>query len=212
MIGESKVGNAIPESRGLYGLIMCGGNSQRMGTDKSMLAYYGKPQSYYLYEMLRPFCEKVFISCNEKQVAAIDAGYQILTDLPCYKGIGPMAGLLTAFSHYPKNDFIIIGCDYPFLTGTELAGFISMCKKEKVAAFFNRKENLYEPLLAFYPSDTGDMLKEMHASQQYSLQYFLRMNDAAKYHPVDERSMISVDTSEDHVNTISMINKPVVEI
>jgi len=212
MMGDSKIVNTTPVTKELYGLVMCGGNSQRMGTDKSRLVYRDRPQAYYLNEMLKAFCGKVFISCNEKQVAAIDAGYQILTDLPCYEGIGPMAGLLTAFTHYAKNDFVIVGCDYPFLTSSELEDFISMCKKDKAVAFFNQKENLYEPLLAFYPSDTGDILKEMHASQQYSLQYFLKMNDAAKYHPVDERSMISVDTYEDHLNTITMINKPVLEI
>ena len=106
----------------------------------------------------------------------------------------------------------MIGCDYPYLNKNELDNFISTCKKETTAAFFNQQENLYEPLLAYYPSTTFNKLKEMHAGQQYSLQYFLRMINAEKYYPADERSITSIDTYEDHINTISMINKPAIEI
>jgi hypothetical protein len=72
---------------GTYGLVVCGGNSSRMGSDKSMLIYYEKPQRYHVYQMLQPFCEKVFISCNEKQATAIEDGYNILADDPSFKNI-----------------------------------------------------------------------------------------------------------------------------
>ncbi|MBK8495728.1 MAG: NTP transferase domain-containing protein [Chitinophagaceae bacterium] len=41
-----------------YGLVLCGGNSSRMGTDKSMLQYYDKPQRYHVYDMLLPFVKR----------------------------------------------------------------------------------------------------------------------------------------------------------
>src|SRR4051812_45814849 len=73
------------------GLVACGGSSSRMGTDKSMLIYNTKPQRYHVYEMLQPFCEKVFISCKKEQSATVADGYDILTDDPVYNNIGPMA-------------------------------------------------------------------------------------------------------------------------
>ena len=205
MIADNKI-------KGSSGLVMCGGNSRRMGTDKCMLAYQGKPQCYHIYEMLQPFCEKVFISCNENQAVAMETGYNILVDHSSYNDIGPVAGLLTAFTYYPKNDFLIVGCDYPFLDANDLANFISTCKEQKNTAFYNQKEDLYEPLLAHYPSSAFIKLKEMCSEQQYSLQYFLKMNNAEKYHPASERSITSIDTYEDHLKTLSMITKTAVEI
>ena len=102
---------------------MCGGQSNRMGTDKSMLQYYNKPQRYHVYDMLLPFCEKVFISCSKQQAETVEAGYHVIPDDERYCNIGPIAGLLTAFTQFPKKNILLIGCDYPFLKATELEIF-----------------------------------------------------------------------------------------
>ena len=167
-----------------------------MGTDKSMLIYYEKPQRYHVYEMLQAFCEKVFISCNEGQVNSIENGYNILPDQPAFKNIGPMAALLTAFSQFPKMDLLVIGCDYPFLTATDLWHFLPFCKKEIAVSFYNDKEDLYEPLLAWYPHTSFDILRKMHEAKKYSLQHFLRYKQAIKFYPGNKNCLISVDTHE----------------
>ena len=182
---------------GSYGLVVCGGSSSRMGTDKSMLIYYEKPQRYHVYEMLQAFCEKVFISCREEQANSIEDGYNILTDHPSYKNIGPMAALLTAFTKFPKKDILLIGCDYPFLTATDLQHFLPYCKEENFAvSFYNEQEDLYEPLLAWYQHTSFDILKKMHDAKQYSLQHFLKNNQALKFYPANKNSITSVDTQE----------------
>ena len=101
--------NTFP-GKGIYGLVICGGKSSRMGMDKSMLNYHGKPQCYHMYEMLSLVCEKVFISCNEEQANKIIDGYQALIDLPCYSNTGPIAGLLTAFPPGRRLRFSIEVC------------------------------------------------------------------------------------------------------
>ena len=204
---EIKAGqvSAIPN---LYGLVVCGGNSSRMGIDKSKLVYHGKQQRYHLYEMLERSCEKVFISCNEKQVSGLPDDLQILVDLHSYTGIGPIAAILTAFTYYPKNNFLITGCDYPFLDETELDSFIEACKAtDTPAAFYNKSENLYEPLLAYYPYGSFTKLKELYASGQYSLQSFLKMVNAEKYYAANEKSILSIDNYEDHIKAKAFLEE-----
>lgn len=189
-----------------YGLVLCGGNSSRMGTDKSMLQYYDKPQRYHVYDMLLPFCEKVFISCNNVQENKMEAGYPFLTDMEEYNNTGPMAALLTAFTKYPTKNILLAGCDYPFLSSADIKDFSAVCNHAP-AAFYNDADQVYEPLLAWYPFQVFDELKNRHASKQYSLQHFLKDNKAVKFYPGNEKSMVSVDTKETFIKAYKSINK-----
>lgn len=187
-----------------YGLVVCGGKSSRMGMDKSMLQYFGKPQRYHVYDMLLPFCEKVFISCNAEQTGTIETGYNFITDDPAFENIGPMAVLLSAFAKFPQKHLLVIGCDYPFLTAGELEQFSPNCKDTPVS-FYNEAENIYEPLLAWYPSSSCKKLKDMHKAGQFSLQHFLKESNGVKYFPTDKNSIHSVDTPEEHFKVVSML-------
>ena len=187
---------------GLTGLIACGGNSSRMGMDKSMLIYQHKPEVYRLYELLEQFCQTVMISCNEKQAAGIDSSYTCCPDLDCYANSGPIAGLLSAFTNVPGNNILLIGCDYPFLDTECLQGFAAFIQHEnKPAAFFNEKEQLFEPLLAFYPFHEFIQLKERYHTNQLSLQHYLKSANARKFISANEKCMTSVDTYSDYINT-----------
>ncbi|MFZ1784798.1 MAG: NTP transferase domain-containing protein [Ferruginibacter sp.] len=188
-----------------YGLVLSGGNSIRMGADKSMLQYFEKPQRYHVYELLQPFCEKVFISCNEQQVNSLEPGYSFVKDHASYKNIGPMAALLSAFDLFPEKNILLIGCDYPFLMAEELAPFSIQCR-ETPAAFYNREANKYEPMLAWYPATSFHALQAMYHALQFSLQQFLVKQNAAKYYPAGKHSIVSVDTPADFIKTVSLLN------
>ena len=75
----------------LHGLVVCGGQSTRMGMDKSQLQYHGVPQREWLYELLQPLCEDVYISCNAEQAAEIGDSYPTITDATIYRNIGPVS-------------------------------------------------------------------------------------------------------------------------
>lgn len=189
-----------------YGLVMCGGKSSRMGTDKSMLQYYDKPQRYHVYDMLLPFCEKVFISCNKQQANSIETGYDHIQDNKSFGNVGPMAALLTAFTQYPKKNLLLVGCDYPFLKQGELKLFSTHCKNEP-AAFYNEADDVYEPMLAWYPYSYFDKLKIMFTENQFSLQHFLKDSNTTKYLPVNTNTIKSIDTNEDFLEALKHIGR-----
>ena len=188
-----------------YGLVMCGGQSNRMGTDKSMLQYFDKPQRYYVYDMLLPFCEKVFISCNEEQLKNMEVEYNVMPDDKSFSNIGPIGALLTAFTQFPKKNILLIGCDYPFLKAGELEMFSMQCK-DIPASFYNQEAVIYESMLAWYPHTCFEELKQMFAAKQYSLQQLLRKNDAVKYLPLDTNCIKSIDTKEAYARAIKELN------
>ncbi|MEO8771565.1 MAG: NTP transferase domain-containing protein [Ferruginibacter sp.] len=191
---------------GLHGIVVCGGMSRRMGKDKSMLIYYDQPQCYHLYKLLLPYCEKVFISCNDLQANTIDAGYSTMIDLPAYQSIGPMAALLSAFNQYADKDLLIIGCDYPFLTSNDLEQFLNSFQRiETAAAFYNSSALLYEPLLSYYNHQSRESILNMHANNEHSLQYFLKNNHAFKFYPENLKSIESVDTEAGYIEAVKTI-------
>jgi len=184
-----------------YGLVVCGGQSSRMGTDKSELVYYQKPQREHVSEMLSDFCEKVFVSCNGKQASRNGNTDSVLIDLPEFSNIGPMAALLTAYSFFPDRDFLVLACDYPFITKKDLASFLqTIDEKSFAAAFFNEQQGVYEPLIAWYSKEALHEIQNRFHSQQYSLQKFLKDSEAQQFKPSNTENMKSVDTPEDSLH------------
>lgn len=190
------------------GLIMCGGSSTRMGTDKCLLLYRDKPQCYHLHDLLQGFCDSVFLSCSLRQAGIIEKKYPVMPDLPGYGGHGPVAGLLTAFHHFPGRDFLIVGCDYPLLSEKELSDFIQKSKRAGLAtAFYNQDAGLYEPMLAWYSHRAAATLRDRFEQGLYSLQQFLQQVDAEKYEPKHPSVMVSIDTPASSKLTKSIIEK-----
>lgn len=179
----------------LIGIIACGGNSDRMGTDKSLLVYYNKPQRYYLCDLLRELCNSVYISCNKEQVKQMFSGYQYIIDEPAFNNAGPLTACLSAFKQFPGRDILLIACDYPYLTGDEITRFIDFfAGKNKPAAFYNLLEKVFVPVLGYYPAGSEAAMLNWKEDSRYSLKQLLKDADGLKYVPKDLRSLISFDT------------------
>lgn len=189
----------------LYGLAVCGGKSSRMGSDKSQLNYFGIPQAEHVLHLLSPVCEKSFLSCNSRQFEVFK-NHKTINDFPEYENIGPMAALLSAFKAYPNADFLIAGCDYPFLTTEVLRDFLSSIPKDATAAAFYNPEGKYEPLIAWYSNQAAHLLFKHFIGGNHSLQQFLKEINAEKYIPESENVMRSVDTPEAYEQVQALLN------
>jgi molybdopterin-guanine dinucleotide biosynthesis protein A len=195
----------------LFGLVVIGGKSSRMGEDKSLLNYHGLPQRYYLYEMLQPVCKKVFLSCNHEQAAAIPANYNVITDSDTYNNTGPMAALLSAFENHAEVSFLSVGCDYPFITKDDLLKLIE-ARSENVMAvsYFNQEFAVEEPLLAIYENTSYPEMMDNYKNEKYSLRHFLKEINAVRIMPSHSETIMSIDTQkqfEDAKHKINITNQ-----
>ena len=179
------------------GLVVCGGKSSRMGSDKSMLIYHNEPQAYHLFHLLKQHFTHVYLSCNKQQAINFDRSYPTITDEEIYSDIGPMAALLSTWTSFPGKSILVVGCDYPFIAAKDLLKLHSSFTKNKFTnAYFNEDQNIYEPLLACYSCDCyPDLLSQFQAGN-YSLQFFLKRINAQKIAPQDAGTIQSIDTPE----------------
>lgn len=130
----------------LYGLVLAGGRSTRMGRDKATLVYRDKPQVEVARELLVGLCCRVYISCRPDQTSLPGP---LLPDR--YDNIGPLAGILTAMDTHPAVAWLILACDLPFLNRATLEHLVARRDATKPAtAFRGRIDRLPEPLCAIY--------------------------------------------------------------
>jgi molybdopterin-guanine dinucleotide biosynthesis protein MobB len=133
----------------LYGLVLAGGQSTRMGRPKWALDYQGEPHAVRMARLLTPQCEQVFLSVRPGQEAEELPELPRITD--CYPAWGPTTGILSAMQAYPEAAWLVVACDLPFLDSGTLAHLVAEASPFKIAtAYRSANDGLPEPLCAIY--------------------------------------------------------------
>jgi molybdopterin-guanine dinucleotide biosynthesis protein A len=147
---------AVPPLRGL---VLAGGLSQRMQTDKSRLRYHAHEQRAHSAALLAAVCQDVHISGRPEQLADLPDSLRPLPDK--FLGLGPLGGLLTAFQTDPNAAWLVLACDLPFLTLDTLKFLAENRQAGRMATAFQSPENEFpEPLIAIWePRGYGTLLR-----------------------------------------------------
>ena len=134
----------------LYGLVLAGGRSRRMGRDKAALDYHGRPQVEVVRDLLTPRCARVFLS-----VRAGDAEAYASRGIACIEDAvedrGPAGGLWSAMRAFPEAAWLVVACDLPFLRAEVLDRLIAARGPDDEAlAYASAEDGLPEPVCAIY--------------------------------------------------------------
>jgi len=182
----------------LYALVLSGGHSSRMGTEKRLLNYHGEPQQYHLVHLLENSCTKVFISCTEIQSRDIAESYKVVVDQKIFADSGPMGGLLSGHKAFPKVSWLVVGCDYPFVDLAALGQLVNArAEKYDAVVYQDAEASQVEPLIGIYEvSCFSKMLREFQKGQT-SLRLFLNLVRTEFLFPENPDVLQSIDTPEE---------------
>jgi molybdopterin-guanine dinucleotide biosynthesis protein A len=188
----------------LYGLVLAGGKSQRMGQDKGKMDYHGKPQREHMADQLAKSCAEVFISGRADQ--EMDTNYSYLPDT--FTGLGPFGGLLSAFRAHPDAAWLVVACDLPLLDQKTLQQLVDARNSSKIATAFNSPVNTFpEPLIAIWEPRAYWALLQFLA-QGYSCPRKVLINSAVEL--IDAQSpeaLMNVNRPEEYEQVLKVLNK-----
>lgn len=176
-------------------LILCGGQSVRMGTEKWQLDYHGQPQAYHLAQVVGPLVHQVALSVTNNQLAHIHPDYTTITDHTDFAGHGPISGLLSAFRQWPGHHVLLLACDYPLLQANTLWKLLAEAGEELSTLVHSTSP---EPLLAFYPASTAPALLTWFHSGNYSLAKFIQQQPYKLVHPCNALHLQNCNTPHDY--------------
>ena len=189
----------------LFGLVLSGGKSTRMGNDKGLIAYHGVPQREYLYQLLSEVCEETYISLRGEQKAQVPFGYATLTDENKFKG--PFNGILTAYNRHPEVAWLVLACDLPLINLKALKQLVKERNPNKIAtAFANADDPLPEPLCAIWePRGLEKAIAYLDDGNGSCPRKFLINHEPKLVFPEDKNVILNANSQEDYQEVVSKL-------
>lgn len=175
-------------------LVLAGGESRRMGKDKSGLVYHDVPQETYLIELCRSLGLKTYLS--KRKSDKVYKGVEVIKDR--LLDVGPYGAICTAFMEEPNSAWLILACDMPFIEKNHLE---ELLRNRDVAyqatCYLNPSNELPEPLIAIYePSAYPALLQNLSRGNSCPRKALIRMK-TKDLTPLDGTFLTNVNTPDE---------------
>ncbi|MFT8422238.1 MAG: NTP transferase domain-containing protein [Gluconacetobacter sp.] len=183
--------------RPLYGLVLSGGASRRMGADKAALAYEGRPQLDRAFSLLAPRVARCFVSLRQDQATdGLRRAYPGITDRS--DAIGPAGGLLAAHGDYPHVAWLVLACDMPFVDAPTLDALILARREDCTAvAFRSEHDGLPEPFCTIWEPVALERLSRQVAAGRVGPRHALSDGGTCLLSPRTPGALDNINTPEE---------------
>lgn len=129
----------------LSGVVLAGGQSQRMGRNKALLELDGQTLIERVLANLARLCDELIISANEIEPYS-NLGARVVPD--AIQGHGALGGIHAGLKAMRNDRAIVVACDMPFLRLSFLRYMAAVAQGYDVVV--PRIGEYYEPLHAVY--------------------------------------------------------------
>lgn len=132
-------------------VIQAGGASSRMGEDKALKPFLGRPLIQRVIERLSPLADEVIVTTNRPADYAF-LNLRLIADLK--PGRGALGGLYTAVASAVHPFVAVVACDMPFASPVFFEGARRLIVQEGADVVTAKTEEGYEPFHALYRRET----------------------------------------------------------
>jgi len=145
-------------------IILAGGQSSRMGSNKALTPFSGKPLIAYAIDVARLLSGNILISANNHDLDYL--GFPVVKDE--LKVRAPLAGIHAGLRASNTDWNLILSCDMPNIT-KGLLERLSAGLDQQVRMVLPLHDGFIEPLCAFYHRDLISLIERNFKEGKLSL-------------------------------------------
>jgi molybdenum cofactor guanylyltransferase len=140
-------------------LILAGGRSRRMGSDKALSLWQGIPLIQQVFGVVQACCTSIFVLTPwpDRYQTLLPSSVCWLQEPPTFAG--PMSALALGMAAIQTPWVLLLACDMPQLDAAVLGQWIQALPHTEVMAQVPYYQNRWEPLCGFYHVDALPSLK-----------------------------------------------------
>ncbi len=180
----------------VWGAILVGGESRRMGRPKARLEYGGRSFAARVARALESAVAGL-VAVGGGELSPDVSGLERLQDVA---GVpGPLGGILAALRHRPRSAWLVAACDLPLATPAAAHWILAQRSGDSIAVLPRLGTTRIEPLFALYEPAALDLLEALAARGERSLQSLAQQPGVATPTPPGELAAAwrNVNTEED---------------
>ncbi|MEG6522629.1 molybdenum cofactor guanylyltransferase [Desulfotomaculum sp. 1211_IL3151] len=180
-------------------VILAGGSSSRMKTNKALLQLNGKPMLTIIIEKLQPFFQEIIIISN---TPAQYANYNLPIYTDIFPNRGPLSGIHSGLKNITNQAAFFVACDMPFLDSSfaiKLTDYLGQFQ-----AVVPRQGKYLQPLHAAYRKDCLPAVEQALQLECTKIRSFYDLVEVKYYDLIDnadynwEKIFFNVNTPEEY--------------
>ena len=146
----------MENKKNITGIILSGGKSARMGTDKGFLLLNEKPFIQYSIDALKPLVSEIIIVSDNPNYDSF--GLKRVTDIT--KDAGPVAGICSGLEASSTEYNLVLSCDIPLINTEILKNLINAIDDTSEIIQVESKGKTM-PLIALYKKQVKDSFNKL---------------------------------------------------
>jgi molybdopterin-guanine dinucleotide biosynthesis protein A len=168
------------------GIVLAGGESRRMGTDKAFLEVGGIPTVQRVLKALEPLSDDLIIATNDpEKFAGLPA--RLVSDV--YPGKGALGGIYSGLLAARHDYALAVACDMPFLNPRLLRYLVSLAAGHDVVVPDSGDGRL-ETTHAVYAKACLEPIKQLLLADQLKI---VKLFPAVRVRYVRREEMLKID-------------------
>ena len=131
--------------------IQAGGDSRRMGQDKALIPFLGRPLIQRVMERVAILADEILVTTNKPEAFGF---LQVPLVADVIPGTGALGGLYTALQAASYPLVAVVACDMPFVNPQILSAARRLLEETGADVAIARTEEGFEPFHAVYRRET----------------------------------------------------------